>query len=137
MKTWNKLMSIHGYNNRLEYLMINQNVGERTFGAYRSLNQTFYKSSKWLSTRDQVIIRDKGCDLGIDGFDIIGPIYVHHIEPITIDDLINDSRKLYDLNNLVCTSRETHEAIHYGYSLNNPMNNYIVPVRTEGDTCLW
>lgn len=94
--------------------MIGGKVGEDTFGFERYLNQIFYKKPEWLSTRDKIIARDFGCDLGIQDREIAGRIIVHHINPITPDDIRYRSAKLFDPENLICTVKKTHDAIHYG-----------------------
>ena len=99
----------------------------------RFLNQQFYSSSRWKRIRRDVIVRDNGCDLGVPGLDIQGKIVVHHIDPITEEDIINDNPKLYDINNLICCSYSTHERLHKGLPPIDP--NPII--RKEGDTKLW
>ena len=121
---------------RFEYLKLNdKRVGEETFGCNRYLNQIFYKSSDWLRVRDFVIVRDNGCDLGMMDRPIVGPIMVHHINPITKEDLLNRSPKLFDPNNLICCSKLTHDQIHYGDGSmliqDQPLERY------ENDTIPW
>ena len=121
---------------RFEYLKLNdKRVGEETFGCNRYLNQIFYKSSDWLRVRDFVIVRDNGCDLGMMDRPIVGPIMVHHINPITKKDLLNRSPKLFDPNNLICCSKLTHDQIHYGDGSmliqDQPLERY------ENDTIPW
>lgn len=121
---------------RFEYLKLNdKRVGEETFGCNRYLNQIFYKSSDWLRVRDFVIVRDNGCDLGVKGRPINGPIIVHHINPITKEDLLNRSPNLFDPNNLICCSKLTHDQIHYGDGSmliqDQPLERY------ENDTIPW
>ena len=121
---------------RFEYLKLNdKRVGEETFGCNRYLNQIFYKSSDWLRVRDFVIVRDNGCDLGMSDRPIVGPIMVHHINPITKEDLLNQSPKLFDPNNLICCSKLTHDQIHYGDGSmliqDQPLERY------ENDTIPW
>lgn len=109
-------------------------MGEDTFGEERWLNQMFYKTPEWLEARRQVIIRDNGYDLGMEGFDIYGSVLVHHINVITIDDILNHSPKLLDLENLICVSHKTHNAIHYG----DPMLlEKEFTERSPNDTCPW
>lgn len=122
------------YEERFRYLKLGGRVAEETFGSNRTLNQILYKDPEWRRTRDEIILRDGGCDLGIPGREIFGPISVHHINPITIEDVINRSHKVFDHNNLICTSDLTHKAIHYSDEhilLKDPI------VRTKNDTCPW
>lgn len=115
IKTYSELIKLTTFEERYRYLKLDGKVGDNTFGFDRYLNQRFYQcDSEWLSIRDKVIIRDKGCDLGIDGRDIYRNIIIHHINPITKEDIIRRTRKLFDLENLICTSDITHKAIHYG-----------------------
>ena len=110
------------------------NIGEETFGYDRYMNQTFYKSREWLNIRDEVIIRDNGCDLGVEGYDIHGRILIHHMNPITIDDILQRSDFLLNPEYLISTIKRTHDAIHYGDE------NLLIDVpieRTKNDTCPW
>lgn len=133
-KTYNELKRLKTFEERYEYLKIGGKVGEDTFGFDRYLNQVFYKSKEWQSARNYVITRDNGCDLGIPGHDIHGYILVHHMNPITKEDVLNRSPKLFDPNNLICTSKRTHDGIHYG----TDELPYEVPVeRSRNDTCPW
>lgn len=109
-------------------------VGRDTFGFDRYLNQIFYRSQRWKSIRDYVIIRDNGCDLGVEGHEIYGRILIHHMNPITLDDITQESEFLLDPEYLISTIHSTHNAIHYGDE------NLLVkaPVeRTPFDTCPW
>lgn len=135
IKTYSELIMFPTFEERYEYLKLDGRVGEDTFGYDRYLNQQFYqRDNEWKHIRDQVIIRDKGCDLGIEGREIIGKILVHHIDPITKDDILRRTRKLLDPENLICTTKNTHDAIHYGDS-NLLIKDYIE--RKSNDTCLW
>lgn len=132
--TYSELITIQSFEERFEYLNLNGRVGETTFGFDRYLNQAFYKSKEWLRVRDYVIIRDNGCDLAFPGRDIYERILIHHLNPITKDDVINHTRKLLDPENLVCTIKQTHDAIHYGDErllIKNPIE------RKKNDTCPW
>lgn len=102
------------FKERYLYLKLSGVVGESTFGYDRYLNQTLYKSKEWHTIRNEIIIRDNGCDLGCEGFEIYGKILIHHIEPITPDDILKRHPKVLDPNNLISTSFDTHTAIHYG-----------------------
>jgi hypothetical protein len=114
MKTYNELLKFNTFKDRFNYLKLGGKVGEDTFGFNRYLNQLFYTSSEWKRLRDSIIIRDCGCDLGIEGYEIGSGILIHHIEPITIIDIKNRDVKLLDPNNLICVSKRTHNAIHFG-----------------------
>lgn len=135
MRSYKKLITLPTFDERFKYLMLKGHVGEETFGIERYLNQKFYRSKEWKQIRRDVIVRDDGCDLAIDGEQIGGMIFIHHINPITIDDIKKGSKKVFDLNNLVCVSKKTHEAIHYG---NEDYIYYTKPVvRKPNDTCPW
>ena len=134
IKTYSELITIPTFEERFEYLKLDGQVGVETFGFNRYLNQAFYKSDEWLSIRDYVITRDNGCDLGMEGYEIYGRILIHHINPITKDDIIQRSRILLDPENLITTVKRTHDAIHYGDS-NLLMKAPIE--RRKNDTCPW
>ena len=134
MKSYSELIRIPSFEERFQYLRINGIVGEETFGCDRYLNQIFYKSEEWKKIRRRVIIRDNGCDLAWDEYEIKGIIIIHHINPITKEDILNRSSKLFDLENLICTSVNTHKAIHYG---NEEMLPKKIVERTMNDTCPW
>ena len=133
-RTYSELITIDSFVDRFRYLKLGGRISEETFGHRRYINQQFYKSDAWLSLRNQVIIRDNGQDLGMEGFDIIGPIIIHHINPVSFDDILNQSRKIFDLENVICTKLSTHNAIHYGDE-----SKLLVPLpeRKRGDTILW
>mgnify|MGYP000228448006 FL=1 len=114
IRTYSELVSLPSYLDRYKYLKIGSKVGVATFGFNRYLNQSFYQSSAWKRVRDQVIIRDDGCDLAHADYPIAGRIYIHHLNPIRIDDLEDFNPDVLDPNNLVCVSFGTHQAIHYG-----------------------
>ena len=134
-RSYKELSDISDYVKRFEYLKLGGSVGELTFNGHRYLNQKFYTSDpQWLKVKQQVILRDEGCDMGHPDFPIYGKILIHHINPITIDDLIQRKPCIFDLDNLVCVCLNTHNAIHYGDStlLKLP------PVeRRANDTCPW
>lgn len=134
MKSYSELIRIPSFEERFQYLRINGIVGEETFGCDRYLNQIFYKSEEWKKIRRRVIIRDNGCDLAWDEYEIKGIIIIHHINPITKEDILDRSSKLFDLENLICTSVNTHKAIHYG---NEEMLPKKIVERTMNDTCPW
>lgn len=128
------MLEFSNFIDRYNYLKLTGVVGAATFGGHRHVNQMLYKSDEWLEIRDEVIRRDNGCDLGIPGREINEKILIHHINPITLDDILNRHPWVFDLNNLICTSKRTHDAIHYGDSsllLQDPI------VRNQNDTCPW
>lgn len=133
-KTYLELCQLPTFEERFEYLKLDGIVGDWTFGSRRYLNQMLYKSAEWKELRDKVIIRDNGCDLGIQDRTIFGKVLIHHINPITIEDVLNRNPIVFDLNNLICVSHMTHQAIHYGDS-NLLMKDPIQ--RTKNDTCPW
>lgn len=141
IRTYSELITIPTFEERYEYLRLDGKVGEETFGFDRYLNQKFYRTDKeWLSVRDHVILRDTGrndyCqDLGMShGHDIRGRILVHHMNPITMDDIIYRTKYLLDPEYLICTIDNTHRAIHYGdrsLLITAPIE------RSKNDTCPW
>ena len=133
-KCYSELITIPTFIERYRYLRLGGKIGEDTFGFDRYLNQIFYKDPEWLRTRDLVIIRDGGCDLAMPDREILSRILVHHINPITKEDIINRDPKLFDLENLISTVKNTHDAIHYGDE-----NLLIIePIeRSQNDTCPW
>lgn len=134
IRTYSNLISFPTFKERYNYLRLGGKVGEDTFGWERYLNQTFYRSNEWKRIRDEVIIRDNGCDLGVDGYEIQGKIYVHHINPIGARDIADISEFLCNPEYLISTSFDTHQAIHFGDEMLLVMD----PVeRVPGDTKLW
>lgn len=134
IRTYSELCEFETFEDRFNYLRLGGAVGQETFGFERYLNQVFYKSREWRSLRDQVIVRDNACDLGVEGYDIVGRIYVHHMNPITPEDIRNRSSFLLDPEFLICTTHNTHEAITFGDSsllIKPPVE------RTRYDTCPW
>ena len=134
IKTYSELITISTFKERYEYLRLKGLVGEDTFGYDRYLNQSFYKSREWMDIRNYVIIRDNGCDLGMPGHEIHGRIFIHHMNPITKEDILRRSKFLLDPEYLISTIKTTHDAIHYGDE-NLLMDEPIV--RTKNDTCPW
>lgn len=131
-KTFSDLIKLESFEDRLEYLYIGDKVGNETFGNARWINQQFYKSNRWLKRRDEIIIRDLGCDLGVEGCYLDRRnVIVHHINPITMDDIINCNPCVFDEENLICVSRNSHLYIHYG----TKQQTYVE--RTKNDTCPW
>jgi len=134
IKTYSELIRIKTIVGRFEYLKLNGKVGVETFGYDRYLNQVLYNSREWRQLRDKIIIRDGGCDLALEDFEIFGRIYVHHLNPITLEDIEKRRPELFDPNNLVCSSFNTHQAIHYGDKSLLPE----LPIeRKPNDTCPW
>lgn len=135
IRTYSELISLPTFMERYNYLRLKGQVGADTFGFDRQLNQMLYqRSPRWKEVRDTVIIRDNGCDLAMEGHEIYGKIIVHHMNPITIDDVLNDRDWIYDPEFLICTMHNTHNAIHYG----DEKQLIIAPnVRTRNDTCPW
>ena len=122
------------FEERYEYLRLKGTVGESTFGFDRYLNQLLYRSDRWRKVRGVVIVRDNGCDLGIEDRDISSKILVHHMNPITMEDIEEGREEVFDPNFLICTSEQTHNAIHFGDANLLPK----LPVeRRAGDTCPW
>ena len=134
-RSYDELITIEGFKERLLYLMLHGNVAEETFGYERHLNQVLYKCQEWRSTRNRIILRDHGCDLGCNGYDIYKGILVHHINPITIEDVLNRDPIVFDPNNLITTKLETHNLIHYGFE--NDIINFTLDERSPNDTCPW
>jgi len=134
IRSYKQLKRINSFDERFQYLKLKGFVGENTFGYDRYLNQALYKSTRWINARDSVIIRDSGCDLGILGCEIFNKIIVHHMNPITIEDIELNRDEVFDIEHLVCTSMSTHNAIHFG----NESKLLKLPViRTKNDTCPW
>ena len=134
IRTYSELITLPTFEERFKYLQLNGQVGESTFGFDRYMNQVFYRSQKWKSIRDFVIIRDCGCDLGVEGYDIYGKIIIHHMNPLSMRDIETESDFLLNPDFLICTTHNTHNAIHYGDE------NLLVtaPIeRTKNDTCPW
>jgi len=133
-RRYSELILLPTFKERFDYLKLDGSVGEDTFGFDRYLNQQFYRSSKWRKLRDEIILRDNGCDLGVDGFQIYGQVLIHHLNPITKEDLLNMSEYLTNPEYLICTTHNTHNALHYGDSnllLTEPIKRF------KYDTCPW
>lgn len=134
IRTYRELKKLRTFEERYQYLQVRSVVGQDTFGYDRYLNQLFYTTRRWRKTRDGIIIRDNGCDLGIEGYEIYGKIVIHHLNPITIDDIELDRDVLYDPEFLISTTHNTHLAIHYGDErilIKPPVE------RRRNDTCPW
>ena len=133
-KSYSELIRLPTYLDRFRYLQINGAVGAETFGYDRYLNQILYRTGEWKRFRRDIILRDNGCDLACDDYEIFGRILVHHINPITVDDVLNRDPKIFDPNNVITTTLDTHNAIHYGDERLLVMDPI---VRTKNDTCPW
>ena len=134
IRTYSELITLPTFEERFRYLKLGGKVGEDTFGFDRYLNQTFYRSAKWKEIRDYIIIRDNGCDLSMEGHDIHERILVHHMNPITKEDILRESEFLLNPEYLICTVKNTHDAIHYG----DESLLITAPIeRRKNDTCPW
>lgn len=134
IRTYSQLIKFKTFEERFQYLKLDGAVGQATFGFDRYLNQQLYRSYEWKKVRDEVIVRDNGCDLAMEGFDIYGRVYVHHMNPILINDIRERSEFLLNPEYLICVSFDTHNAIHYGDESLLPRE----PVeRTPNDTTPW
>lgn len=134
IKTYFELITLPTFEERYRYLRLRGAVGQDTFGFDRHLNQAFYRSAEWKRVRDLVIIRDNGCDLGVEGHEIYGRILIHHMNPITVKDIQVASEFLLNPDYLICVTHATHNAIHYGDEnllIKTPIE------RTKNDTCPW
>ena len=134
IRTYRECMQLPTFQERYRYLQIGGRVGKETFGFDRYLNQMLYRTPEWKRFRRDMIVRDNGCDLGCEGYEICGNVLVHHINPITVEDVINRNPCIFDPNNVICTSLNTHNAIHYGDEtllITEPV------VRKPNDTCPW
>lgn len=133
-KTYSELIRLKTFEERFEYLRCAQFVGDTTFGGSRWLNQRLYSSAEWKSLRNDIIIRDRACDLGMDGYDVVGRILIHHINPITKEMIVNRAPEVFDPENLITVSFNTHQAIHYSDE------NCLIKLpkeRTLNDTIPW
>lgn len=139
MKTrcYKELSRLCTIDDRFAYLKVTGQVGQSTFGHLRYLNQRFYHSPEWIKVRDLVIVRDNGCELGVDGYDLgdLTKIYIHHMNPITIQQIVDHDPKILDPEYLICCSLDMHNAIHYGDKALLPKTSFAE--RYEGDTTLW
>lgn len=134
IRTYSELSKLKTFKERFQYLQLGGIVGEETFGFDRYINQKFYMSQEWKSIREQIIIRDCGCDLGMEGYEIHGRLYIHHMNPIALKDIVDQTEFLSNPEFLICTSFNTHNAIHYGDEsllITEPVE------RTPNDTCPW
>ena len=134
IRTYSELIAIPTFEERFKYLQLNGNVGAETFGYDRVFNQRFYSSLEWKRLRDEIVFRDNGCDLGILDRRIMGKIFIHHMNPIMLEDIRESSEFLLNPEYLICMSFETHNAIHYG----DDNLLFKAPIeRKQYDTCPW
>ena len=134
IKTYKELSRLPTFEERFNYLKLGGSVGRATFGFDRYLNQSLYQSREWKKIRNDVIVRDGGCDLGIPGREIFIRTLIHHINPITVEDIEDANDCVFDINNLICTSYDTHNAIHFG---DESLLIQLSKERRKGDTTLW
>lgn len=133
-RTYSELITLPTFEERYRYLQLNGSVGKETFGFDRYINQKFYNSQEWKSIRDYIIVRDQGCDLGIEGYEINGRIYIHHMNPVLLKDVMYRTEYLTNPEYLITTTHSTHNAIHYGDEnllIKTPIE------RSKNDTCPW
>jgi len=134
IRTYSELIQLPTFEERFEYLRLDGRVGQATFGYDRYLNQILYNSPEWKRFRRDIIIRDNGCDLACEGYEIRGRIIIHHINTISIEDIVNRNPMVFDPENVITTTHNTHNAIHYG----DKELLVTVPIeRSANDTCLW
>lgn len=133
-KSYKELVKLPTYKERFEYAKLDGRIGDATFGGHRYLNQVLYRSDEWHEVRRKVILRDEGCDLGHPDHPIFSKVYIHHLNPITIEDIRLRRPCIFDLDNLICVLFETHNAIHYG---GNVIREAQIIERSPYDTCPW
>ena len=134
IRTFSEIQHFNSFEERFEYLKLSGKVGRETFGFDRYLNQMLYKSERWKRLRNDIIIRDRACDLGVEDYDIYDRIIIHHMNPISVDDILNESKFVFSPEFLICTSLRTHNAIHYG-DINLVTERFVE--RRKNDTCPW
>ena len=134
IRTYSELILLPTFEERFKYLQLNGRVGDDTFGFDRYINQNFYRSAEWKRIRDLIIMRDNGCDLALEGYEIYGRILIHHMNPITVKDVELSTEYLMNPEYLICVTHNTHNAIHYG---DEKLINKGPIVRTKNDTCPW
>lgn len=134
IRTYSELIRSSSLEERFKYLALRGEVGSATFGYDRWMNQQFYGSTEWKQIRQHVIARDLGCDLGVEGYEIHDRIYIHHMNPITPDDIFEGNRSIVDPEFLITCTHRTHNAIHYGDERQLPKP---LVERKRGDTKLW
>lgn len=133
-RTYEELITFPTFEERYNYLKLGDRVGQETFGMDRYLNQIFYSCPEWKQIRDEIISRDNGCDMALEGYEIYDKIIIHHMNPVRIEDIKNRNAELLDPRYLVCVTHRTHNAIHYG------MQEFMALIpreRKPNDTCPW
>lgn len=134
VRRYSELMKLETFDERFEYLRLESSVGRATFAFDRYLNQSFYRSRQWQDVRNFVLYRDEGCDLGALGHEIHASPLIHHMNPMTVDDIVDGDEAILDPEFLITTCHRTHNAIHYGVKNAGPP---VVAERSPGDTKLW
>lgn len=134
-RTFTELSKLQTFNERFDYLMLKGKIGIESFGYDRYLNQILYTSQRWRSLRNKILVRDNGMDMGLDGYPIYGRAIIHHLNPITVDDILTESSDVFNPEYLVCVSHKTHNAIHYGDD--NYKRSMQVVERKPNDTIPW
>lgn len=134
LRRYSELVQLKAYDERFRYLKMSAQVGQSTFGFERYLNQSFYKSREWQDIRHEVIIRDNGCDLGVEGYDIFDKILIHHMNPITQIDILERNPDILNPEFLICVNHRTHNALHFG---DETILKDVIIERTPWDTCPW
>lgn len=135
LRNYTELSKLKTFEDRFRYLLLDGSVSQDTFGFDRWMNQIFYRSAQWKRIRDRVIIRDNSCDLGIDGHDIYGKVLVHHMNPVTKEDIVSGSTNILNPEYLISVSMDTHNALHYGDL--SYLKRFAVAERLPNDTCPW
>lgn len=133
-RCYSDLKKLATHEERYEYLKLSGRVGANTWGGHRHVNQMLYRSNRWLAVRDKVIIRDLGCDLGMSGHEIYDSIIVHHMNPISLEQIENGDDSVFDPEGLICTRLSTHNAIHYGVE---SLTSHLPIIRSRNDTTPW
>jgi hypothetical protein len=134
VRSYSELCRLETFDERFDYLKLRGQVGRSTFGFDRYINQQFYQSQEWKTARRDVLARDRGCDLGVPGYEINGGVLIHHMNPMTVDDIVHSEDWIFDPDFLITTTQYTHNAIHYGDDRQLPK---VVVARTPNDTTLW
>lgn len=134
-RTYTELSKLKTFDERFKYLLLHGKIGIESFGYDRYLNQIFYKSPQWKKLRDQIILRDNGSDLGLMDYPILGRVMIHHLNPITVDDVLDGNPDVFNPEYLICVSHKTHNAIHYG--IDDYIKEYKIVERRPNDTIPW
>lgn len=134
LRSYSELRALSTFADRFRYLALKGSVGDPTFGSERYVNQHFYRSREWKQARTEVIARDEACDLGIDGYEIYDRVYIHHMNPMTVNEIADGDDRILDPEYLICVTHRTHNAIHYGDESQIPRE---FVERRPGDTKLW